>query len=612
MKIAVCIKQVPVLSRVKFDFDTRTIVREGVPLEVNTFDLLAVDRAMELARETKGEVFVLTMGPPQARDALVQCLAMGADRALHLTDRAMAGSDTLATARSLAMALSREGFDIVLCGRNSTDAETGQVGPEIAELLHLPYVGDVRKLDYLPEEGSILVERVADDGYEVIRGPTPIVVSVAEGIMAERFPSRQEIETAKENPAIEEVSAAQLSPDPSVFGVAGSPTRVAEIRLIEPQRLGIVIEEADPETAARKVLEILEGRPPPRRRKGTRRLPGYPGQQHGSLWVVADRTRSGIRRATFENLGRARQLAEYTRSEVAAVLLGPGGDEDARALAAYGADRVLVLDALAQGQPSGRRCATALAEAVANRDPYAVLFSSTSNGRDLASRVAARLGLGLTGDCIDLEVNDAGELVQLKPALGGNVLAPILSTTRPYMATLRPGLLTPLEPDWDLTTEVDSMVFQLVEEPDVELLEFHHQEDARALELESARVVLGVGKGVGGPENLPAIEGLARSIGATVVATRDVTDAGWLPKQVQVGLTGRAIAPDFYLAVGIRGDFNHMVGVQKAGTIVAVNNNPNPRRAPILQSADISIVGDWETYLPPLVEALRSFLARVR
>ena len=612
MKIAVCIKQVPVLSRVKFDFDTRTIVREGVPLEVNTFDLRAVDRAVELARETGGEVVVLTMGPPQARDALVQCLAMGADRALHLTDRAMAGSDTLATARSLAMALSREGFDIVLCGRNSTDAETGQVGPEVAELLHLPYVGDVRKLDYLPEEASILVERVADDGYEVIRGPTPIVVSVAEGIMAERFPSRQDMEAVKDNPAIEEVSAAQLSPDPSVFGVAGSPTRVEEIRLVESQRLGVVIEEADPQTAARKVVEVLEGRPPPNRPKGSRRLPGYRGQQHGSLWVVVDNTRSGIRRATFENLGKARELAEYIRSEVATVLLGPGGDEDARALAAYGADRVLVLDALALGHPSGRRCAAALAEAVANRHPYAVLFSSTSNGRDLASRVAARLGLGLTGDCIDLEVNDAGELVQLKPALGGNVLAPILSTTRPYMATLRPGLLTPLEPDWELTAEAESMVVQLVDEPDVELLEFHPQEDARALELESARVVLGVGKGVGGPEYLPAIEGLARSIGATVAATRDVTDAGWLPKQVQVGLTGRAIAPDIYLAVGIRGDFNHMVGVQKAGTIVAVNNNPNPRRAPILQSADISIVGDWETYLPPLVEALRPFLARDR
>ena len=111
MKIAVCIKQVPVLSRVRFDYESKTIVREGVPLEVNSFDLLAVDRAVELGKQTGADVVVFTMGPSQAREALIQCLAMGAHRAVHLTDRAMAGSDTLATARTLALALQREGFN---------------------------------------------------------------------------------------------------------------------------------------------------------------------------------------------------------------------------------------------------------------------------------------------------------------------------------------------------------------------------------------------------------------------------------------------------------------------------------------------------------------------
>ena len=145
-------------------------------------------------------------------------------------------------------------------------------------------------------------------------------------------------------------------------------------------------------------------------------------------------------------------------------------------------------------------------------------------------------------------------------------------------------------------------------EPDIRLLEVHVEEDARGLELEAARVVMGLGMGIGCPENLPAIYELAGAIGARIAATRNVADAGWLPRQVQVGLTGRAIAPDLYMAVGIRGDFNHMVGIQKAGTILAINNNPNPRRAPILQGADFSIVGDWQTYLPPLVEALKPLL----
>ena len=620
MKIAVCIKQVPVVSRIKFDYESKTIVREGVPLEVNSFDLLAVDRAVELGKETGDEVVIFTMGPPQAREALVQCLAMGAHRTVLVTDRAMAGSDTLATARTLSLALIREKFGLIFCGRNSTDAETGQVGPEIAELLHIPHVSNVRKLEYSRDSESLLVERVTDEGHELIHCPLPALVTVAEGIMEERWPSRQEMETARENPAIQEVGAAQLSPDSSLFGAAGSPTRVAEIRLIEPQRLGVVIEEPDPEVAAQKLVEGVMSRAAvdavPAQRRG--QWPRYVGAMEKAIWVVAERVGSGpstalgtsLRRATYELLGKARDLVQHTRSEVAAVLIGQGYEQDVKALAAYGADRVLVMDDTSLGHPAGVSCAAALSRAIADAGPYAVLFPSTTNGRDLASRVAARLGLGLTGDCIDLEINEAGELVQLKPALGGNVVAPILSRTCPYMATLRPGLLAPVDPDWSLEAKVERLAAPDTGEPDIKLLEVHSQEDARGLELEAARIVMGLGMGIGGPENLPSIYKLARSIGATIAASRNVTDAGWLPKQIQVGLTGRAIAPELYIAVGIRGDFNHMVGIQKAGTILAINNNPNPRRTPILQGADFSIVGDWQTYLAPLVNALKPLLEK--
>ena len=617
MKIAVCIKQVPVLSRVKFDYETKTIVREGVPLEVNSFDLLAVDRAVGLVKELGAEVTIFTMGPPQAREALIECLAMGADRAVHLTDKAMAGSDTLATARSLALALRQQGFDprtppwLILCGRNSTDAETGQVAPEVAELLNIPYVGNVRKLEYSGERESVVVERVTDEGYEVIQCPLPALISVAEGIMDERFPSRQDLESAKENPSIEEVSAAQLSPDSTLFGSAGSPTWVAEIRVIEPQRLGVVIEDPDPGSAAHRLVEGLTKRAPT---TNSITAPGqrtsYGGQTEGAIWVVAERAGAGIRRATFELLGKARELADRTRSEVAALLIGPGGDADIKHLAAYGANRVFVIDGDKLGHFTGLAVTATLARTIDTLRPFAVLFASTPDGRALASRVAARLGLGLTGDCIDLETNEVGELVQLKPALGGNVVAPILSKTRPYMATIRPGLLNPVEPDWSVDPEVETLDVQETGTSDMTVLETHSQEDARGLELESARIVLAVGMGVGGPEHLPVIYELAGSIGATVAATRNVTDAGWLPKQIQVGLTGKAIAPELYIAVGIRGDFNHMVGIQKAGTIVAINNNPNPRRAPILVGADFTIVGDWQTYLRPLVEALRPIVTQ--
>ena len=600
MKIAVCVKQVPTLSKIGFDYQSKTIIREGVPLEVNVFDLIALGRAVELKGEVGAKVTAITMGPPQAKDALAHCLAAGADHAVLISDGAMAGSDTLATSRTLALVLKDRGYDLIFCGRNSTDAETGQVGPEVAEILDIPHISRVRKLDYLAETNSIVTERVTDEGSEVIQCALPALVTATEGLSEEPWPRRQAIAEARERP-MEEVTAAQLSSEASLFGSDGSPTWVADIRLIEPQRLARVIEESDPEKAARRVAQGLKERPTSSDATSSRQWSRFPSQTESALWVVGEKVEGRIRWATFEILGKARELAEELKCQVVAVLVEGDSQQDISDLASYGADHVILLDNGKKFHPTSPSVAQSLAQAVKDRNPYAVLVPSTGNGRDLASRVAARLGLGLTGDCIDLEIDGEGRLVQLKPALGGNVVAPILSKTRPYLATLRPGLLTPIDPQPDANVTVERLARASEKEDPLRVLESHREEDARGAELERASVVLGVGMGIGGPENLPTVYRLAEKIGATVAASRNATDAGWLPKQVQVGLTGRAIAPELYIAVGIRGAFNHMVGIQKAGTIVAINSNP---QHPIFQGADFGIVGDWQAYLPPLVEAL--------
>ena len=569
--------------------------------------MLAVDRAAKLREQTNTEVLAITMGPPQASDALVQCLAMGADRGILLTDRLMAGSDTLATARTLAMALEQEACDLIFCGRHSTDAETGQVGPELAELMGLPHVSNVYKLDYDHSAKALLVERETDDGHEVVRCPLPAVICVTEGIMPERFPSRTDMEAGREKPIVE-VGADALSPEPSLFGSAGSPTWVADIQILQSSRLAEVVEDEDRDAAVRRVADAFAQREPPEAESALTGLARYPGRQDEAIWVVVETPSTGLRNSTYQLLGKACQLAQQTSSEVAAIVVGLGSDETFRALAAYGADRVIALDDSEVGHPTSNSYADSLAGLVLDRQPYAVLLQADANGRDIASRIAARLGLGLTGDCVDLEINEQMELVQMKPALGGNVVAPIYSKTKPYFTTLRPGLLTPIEPDWSADAFVEHMTAARGLDPDVELVERHLNVDVQGVELESARIVVGVGKGVGGPENVPAVAKLAESIGASIVCTRDVADVGWMPRQTQVGLTGKAISPELYIAVGIRGDFNHMVGVQKAGTIIAINNNNNARRTPILNSADYTIIGDWQEYLEPLVEALRPHL----
>ena len=612
MKIVVCVKYVPVVARIQFDYENKTIIREGVPSEVNPFDMLGLVRAVELKNAPDDQVVALCMGPPQARDGLLECLALGADRAILLTDRALAGSDTLATARALSLALKKEAPDLIICGRNSADSETGQVGPETAELMDIPHVGQVSKLDLNADSNTIVTERLTDEGYQVIECPLPALVCVTEGVAEETFPNREQLAEAETKP-LQEVTCAQLSPDSSQFGAEGSPTWVEEIRLVEPNRSGVIIEEEDPQVAAEQAASLLKERlaeldSADNGSQTAQPTERFPSSRDKSIWVIAESWPADLAHVTLELLGKARELTSFTRSEVAAVLIGPAQPDLNGQLAAYGADRVLVLDNTGKGPVWGRQVVQSLAAAVHQAQPYAVLFASTPDGRDLASRVAARLALGLTGDAIDLEIDEEGRLVQLKPALGGNVVAPILSKTLPNMVTLRPGLLTPVAPVVSSQAPVEAIAAASFDGPDVTVLEEHVQEDIGALELTQAQVVLGVGMGIGGPENLPQIQKLAHSINASLATTRNVTHEGWLPVQIQVGISGRSITPKVYLAVGIRGAFNHTVGIQKAGVILALNQN---RRHAIFKSADFGIVGDWNEFLPPLIEALKPVLAEL-
>jgi electron transfer flavoprotein alpha subunit len=431
-------------------------------------------------------------------------------------------------------------------------------------------------------------------------------------VARERYALPQEIAAVQTTP-IEEVACAHLASDLSLFGLAGSPTWVADIRLMAPTRLGIVITEKDATAAAQQVVALVRERlaslataaASASVQVGARR---YPAQRRQSIWVVAEMARGGLRRVTLEMLGKARALTATTRSEVAAVLLGPAQEGLVHELAAYGADRVLVLDHAHDGPVWGRAMSHTLAETIRAAQPYAVLFAATADGRDLAARIAARLQLGLTGDAIDLEINAHGQFVQLKPALGGNVIAPILSKTLPNLVTLRPGMLTPAAPDHGASAMVEVLATPAAAESDVTVMEVHHTEEVDAIALTQAQIVMGVGMGLGGPEHLSTVQALARSLGATLATTRNVVHAGWLPHHIQVGISGRAIAPRVYLAVGIRGAFNHTVGIQKAEIIIALNQNP---RAAIFKAADYGVVGDWQTYLAPLVTALQPVVAVV-
>ena len=606
MKSIVLVKQVPMVSAMKLDPETKTLQREGVPSEVSSFDIRGLLKALELRDEHGGEVVALTMGPPQAEEALRYCLALGADRAVHLTDRAFAGADTLATARTLALACDQEGYDLILCGRHSTDAETGQVGPEIAELLDIPQVTGVAALTLDTSGKTLRVERETDSGFDTLDCPLPALVSATEDLAPERFPRKAERQAAQEKP-VETVTASDLSADLARFGAAGSPTWVESVQTVEDNRENRVLEGELPEQIDTLVQALLarglfgtwtdDG---PADEKKVRSADPEPGK---AVWVVAETLGDTLRPVSFELLGKAVELSAQYGGEVGAVLIGNGLEAHIAPLAEYGADAVYRAEDARLARYDTDLYAALLSRAVQTHTPQVLLLGSTAVGRDLAPRVAARLGLGLTGDCVDLEVDDQGRLLQLKPAFGGNIVAPILSKTTPAMATVRPGMLSPSQPVAGRQARVESLRLEDDVHSRVQLVSQAGADAAKAAALDAADIAIGVGKGIGGPENLPVVEQLAEVLGGVPLAsTRDIADLGWLPRQHQVGITGRAIAPKLYFAIGIRGAFEHMVGLRKAGTIVAINIKA---KAPIFKTADLGIVGDYAEVVPLLTEALR-------
>lgn len=271
MNVAVLIKQVPETTDVKINRETNTLMREGVASIINPFDMYAIEEALRIREQHGGKVTVITMGPPQAEEALRQALALGADEAVLLSDRAFAGADTLATSYTLAKAIEKlGGFDLVICGKQAADGDTAQVGPEVAENLDLPHVTYVRKIEELslgsPDSdgsgsrgapGFIRVQRMTEEGYEVIESPLPALITVVKEINEPRMPSIKGMLRAKKA-AITSWTAADLGVDASRVGLAGSPTRVIRVFTPEQRRRGEIIEGATVQEKVRTLVAKLK------------------------------------------------------------------------------------------------------------------------------------------------------------------------------------------------------------------------------------------------------------------------------------------------------------------------------------------------------------------
>jgi len=256
MNIVVCIKQVPDTAEVKINPETGTLIREGVPSIVNPFDMHAIEAGLQIKEKAGGKVSILTMGPPQAESALRDALAMGADEAVLLSDRAFAGSDTWATSFTLSQAIKKMAADVIICGKQAIDGDTAQVGPETAEFLDIPHISYVRKVEEV-SGNAIRVQRMMDDGYDVVEASFPVLLTVVRELNEPRLPSLKGKMAAKKA-EIKKWGSADLMADENDLGLKGSPTQVKNIFTPEA-RSGRRILEGSPEEQVEALIQELRG-----------------------------------------------------------------------------------------------------------------------------------------------------------------------------------------------------------------------------------------------------------------------------------------------------------------------------------------------------------------
>ncbi|AWI04207.1 electron transfer flavoprotein subunit beta/FixA family protein [Clostridium drakei] len=255
MNIVVCLKQVPDTTEVKIDPKKGTLIREGVPSIINPDDKNALEEALVLKESSGAKVTVISMGPPQAEAALREAIAMGADEAILLSDRAFGGADTLATSHALAAAIKKLDYDIVFAGRQAIDGDTAQVGPEIAEHLGIPQITYVEKVDV--NGSSLKVQRAWEDGYEVISIKTPVLLTAIKELNSPRYMHMANIfETFEKE--VKVWSANDIDIDKALLGLAGSPTKVKKSSTKEPKGQGEIVILQPKEAAAHAISKLKE------------------------------------------------------------------------------------------------------------------------------------------------------------------------------------------------------------------------------------------------------------------------------------------------------------------------------------------------------------------
>ena len=690
----VLVKQVPDVSQITdnaFDPETGTLVRSRLANVINELDAQALAFANHMKKvsgDEKARVVALTMGPPMAEEVLRYSLARAADQVVLLTDRALGGADTVATANPLAFAIRRICKELLECGDDyfvvagmqSVDGDTAQVPAQLAEELRLPCIAYVTGAEY--KDNRFEFSRIISGGSQVVAAKklpavltvakyeyplfatfggtrwanqAPVVKWGAEDIKATHigakgsktavirvFPPGKSTRKCQEVPGARDLAKIIVDSFKSSNGDAAGAGAAEDGKYVLPKRRPSLLERKfeatakeqedynvlikvltdmgikDPakidDAAKEKVLEAVDGKF--HKKALDDMLKGFtltdPAFQ-GEVWVVAEHSEGTLHPATFELTGKARELADSLETQVGVCIAGDNVAHMAAECIAAGADSVYTIEdkLLKEFDPTAYR--KVISDAVDKFVPQIVLYAATPQGRMLAPMISYRTGCGLTADCTGLDIRDTsrkgeiGLLLQTRPALGGNVMATIRTKgSKSQMATARPGVMKRIPADPSRKGKVVKHEVELSPE-DVSLEIIKTELGSGEVNL-NADVIVSGGKGMQSRDTFDKLlssltDTLSRRLDTPAErgASRAAVEQGFVERIHQVGQTGTSVGPKLYVAIGISGAIQHMIGVANTETIVAINSDPN---APIFKQCDYYVVGTAEDVIPELVHAL--------
>ncbi len=622
-----------------WDLESGTLIRSRLSLSMSSLDEKALFLAGKISKQCGAEIIAVSMGPPSAEETCRRAIALGADKAVLLSDPSFSGSDTLATAMTLAKAvrhiLSEKELreTLFICGMQSPDGDTAQVPMQLAVLLGIPVLPYVYGIDF-GEKGEILFESLDRRGRaKWTLKNLPALLTVASLSHSDTDFISVERAILASSATIQHLTNRDLELNKTQTGLSGSWTRVSKIFSSNKNgRLGKKISFEVPEQ--REMLRGFMGELMDFIKKGGSGIGDLKMSEEtnsasksddayysGPFACILERGDSGIiDNSGIELLSKAKTLAMELGEQCVAILCGaPPSGEEISMISISGADRLVHLNA---------NSCKPIAKIVEHLRPQALLIPGTMSGRVLAPMLAAELNAGLSADCTALRIGDfehstsSGKkvfskiLIQTRPALGGHIMAEIVSlrgkeNNSPQMASVRGGIFKThkFEPR---NIIVEKAPFTSDGEPHgfLKITSIPAPEDSEsATDIASCEILVSVGLGIANRQGIanfavPLADATSSAWGLKtgISASRAAVEAGLLGQKAQVGQTGRTVSPKIYFALGISGAIQHCVGIEKAGRIIAINKDEN---SPIANFADYFIKGDISSVVPELIRILR-------